>query len=93
MTIAGGNVLSPEQIDTRAIVAGYLQQRLPSLADRTLDDATPLLAGGVIDSLGILDLTAFLSERLGIEISDEDFEPSNFETFGQLVAFVERKRS
>jgi acyl carrier protein len=91
--MAGANVLSPEKIDIEAIIAGYLQQRFPALAGRPLQDTTQLLAGGVIDSLGILDLTAFLSERLGIEISDEDFEPANFETFGQLVAFVQRMRS
>lgn len=86
-------MLSPEKIDIETTVADYLRQRFPALAGRPLRDSTPLLAGGVIDSLGILDLTAFLGERLGIEIGDEDFEPDNFETFGQLVAFAQRKRS
>lgn len=91
--MAGANVLSPEKIDIEVIISAYLQQRFPALASRPLQDTTQLLAGGVIDSLGILDLTAFIGERLGVEISDEDFEPGNFETFGQLVAFVQRKRS
>jgi acyl carrier protein len=86
-------VLSPEKIDIEAVVADYLRQRFPALSGQSLDDATPLLAGGAVDSLGILDLTAFLTERLGIDICDEDFEPDNFETFGQLVAFAQRKRS
>jgi acyl carrier protein len=91
--MAGANVLSPEKIEIRTIVADYLRQRFPTLAGHPLEDSTALLVGGVIDSLGILDLAAFLGERFGIEISDADFEPGNFETFGQLVAFVERKRS
>lgn len=86
-------MLSPDQMNIRTIIADYLRQRFPALAGNPLDDATPLLAGGAIDSLGILDLAAFLGERLGLEISDEDFEPANFETFGQLVAFAEHKRS
>ncbi|MGD9925184.1 MAG: acyl carrier protein [Pseudorhodoplanes sp.] len=86
-------MLSPEKIHNRTVVADYLCQRFPALAGRPLEDATPLLAGGIIDSLGILDLATFLGERLGLEISDSDFEPGNFETFGNLVAFVERKRS
>jgi acyl carrier protein len=86
-------VLSPEKIDTRTIVADYLRGRFPALAGKPINDTTPLLAGGAIDSLGILDLAAFLGERLGVEITDDDFEPENFETFGALVAFVERRRS
>jgi acyl carrier protein len=86
-------MLAPEKLDVRATVAGYLRERFPALAGKPIEDSTPLLTGGAIDSLGILDLTAFLSERLGIEIHDEDFEPANFETFGGLMAFVERRKS
>ncbi len=86
-------MLSPEKIDIRATVADYLRERFPALAGKPLDDATPLLTGGAVDSLGILDLAAFLGERLGVEVGDEDFEPGNFETFGCLVSFVERRRS
>jgi acyl carrier protein len=86
-------MLAPEKIDLRATVADYLRERFPALTGKPLDDATPLLTGGAIDSLGILDLAAFLGERLGVEVGDDDFEPGNFETFGCLMAFVERRRS
>ncbi|ARQ02907.1 acyl carrier protein [Pseudorhodoplanes sinuspersici] len=86
-------MLSPETIDTRELLADYLRQRFPGLAGAPIDESRLLLEGGLIDSLGILDLAAFLTERLGIDIADDDFEPSNFETFGKLIAFVERKRS
>jgi acyl carrier protein len=86
-------MLSPEKINLRATVADYLRERFPALAGKPLDEATPLLTGGAIDSLGILDLAAFLGERLGVEVGDDDFEPGNFETFGCLMAFVERRRS
>lgn len=85
-------MLSPDTIDTRNLLADYLCQRFPGLTAKPLNDATPLLEGGTIDSLGILELTSFLDERLGIEIADDDFEPGNFETFGRLMAFVERKQ-
>jgi acyl carrier protein len=86
-------MLSPEKIDIRSTLADYLRERFPALAARPIDDATPLLTGGAVDSLGILDLAAFLGERLGVEVGDEDFEPGNFETFGCLLAFVESRRS
>ena len=87
------NMLSPDPIDLSRLLADYLRQRFPALAGTTLTDDTALLEGGLIDSLGILDLATYLGEQFGIEIADDDFEPSNFETFGKLIAFVERKRS
>ena len=86
-------MMSPEKIDIRATIATYLCERFPALAGKPMEDATPLLTGGAVDSLGILDLAAFLGERLGVDVSDDDFEPGNFETFGCLVSFVERRRS
>jgi acyl carrier protein len=91
--MAGANMLSPEKIDIRATIADYLRERFPALAVKPIDEATPLLTGGAVDSLGILDLAAFLGEQLGVDVTDEDFEPTNFETFGCLVSFVERRRS
>jgi acyl carrier protein len=91
--MSGANVLSHETIDIRTTIADYLRERFPALAGKPIDDATPLLTGAAIDSLGILDLAAFLGERLGVDITDEDFEPANFETFGCLVSFAERRRS
>ena len=52
-----------------------------------------LLAQGVIDSMGILKLVAFLEERFDIETDDDDMLPENFESLTALCAFVERKRS
>lgn len=86
-------MLSPEKIDIRSTIADYLRERFPALAGKPIEDTTPLLTGGAIDSLGILDLAAFLGERLGVEMTDDDFEPGNFETFGCLVTFVESRRS
>jgi acyl carrier protein len=82
-----------DPIDASTAIADYLRLRFPALSGSSFDDATPLLSENIIDSLGILDLAMFLGETFDIDISDDDFEPGNFETFGQLRAFVERKRS
>jgi len=52
-----------------------------------------LLAQGVIDSMGILKLVAFLEDTFGIETDDDDMVPENFESLAALCAFVERRRS
>lgn len=76
----------------RDIVGAFLRERFPALASQPLTDQTALVGGGAIDSLGILDLVAFLEERLGIVMTDDDFDPANFETFGHLLRFIGRAR-
>lgn len=85
--------MSTETIDIAEDISAFLKDRFPALANKPLVAETQLLASGAIDSLGILELVTFLDERFGIELMDDDFDPANFETFGQLVAFAERQRA
>jgi acyl carrier protein len=78
--------------DAKPVIRAYLIERFPGLAGRPLEDSSPLLASGAIDSLGVLDLMTFIEERFGIVVADQDFDPDNFETLGQLAAFVARAR-
>lgn len=50
-----------------------------------------LLAQDVIDSLGIVELVAFLESRFGIKVGDDDLLPENFSSVNRVVAFVESK--
>lgn len=74
------------------VVYAYLMERFPKLAD--CDAETSLLESGAIDSLGILELMTFLSDRFGIDLDDGDFDPDNLATPGRLVRFItERKQN
>jgi acyl carrier protein len=74
-------------------IFGYLAQSAgPKLKGTPLTLDTDLLASGVLDSLGILQLTTFLSGELSVEVADEDFLPENFQTVGSLARFVRSKR-
>jgi acyl carrier protein len=50
-----------------------------------------LLAQDVIDSLGIVELVAFLETRYGIKVGDDDLLPENFQSVNSVVAFVAAK--
>jgi acyl carrier protein len=56
-----------------------------------LADDYPLLERGVIDSLGMHQLVAFLESTYDIEIDDEDLVPENFETLAAIAGMVDRK--
>jgi acyl carrier protein len=51
-----------------------------------------LLAKGIVDSHGVMELVAFLEERYGISVRDEDLTPENFESVARIDEFVARKQ-
>jgi acyl carrier protein len=51
-----------------------------------------LIAGGVIDSTGVLELIAFLESEYAIRIAEDEVTPENLETVERIVHFVTRKR-
>lgn len=52
-----------------------------------------LLAAGVMDSTGVLELIEFLESDLGIPVDDAETVPQNLDSIDALVGFVERKRA
>jgi acyl carrier protein len=60
---------------------------------RDLGEDESLLEAGVLDSMAIVKLIAFLEERFGTTLTDEEFDPENFETLKAIEALVERKRA
>lgn len=50
-----------------------------------------LLARDIVDSHGIVELVAFLEQRYGIKVGDDDLLPENFNSVDSVVAFVQAK--
>lgn len=50
-----------------------------------------LLANGIIDSHGLMELVGFIEQRYGVSVSDDDLLPENFQSLSHIEAFVERK--
>jgi acyl carrier protein len=76
--------------DARATIRLFVTERLaPAVGlDRPLDDEEDLIDSGVVDSLGIFQLIAFLEERFGIKIGDEEITPENFGTIAAIDRLV-----
>jgi acyl carrier protein len=58
--------------------------------DEGLDAATPLIDWGVIDSIAIVALRAFVLKRFGVDIPNAELKPSNLTSLGTIAALVER---
>jgi len=54
------------------------------------DDAS-FLEGGIIDSLGIIELVTFVEKQYGISVADNELLPDNFDSVAKLSAFIVRK--
>jgi len=59
--------------------------------DDALEDSDSFLDHGVIDSTGILELIAFVQERYGIQIEDDEAIPENLDSIDRISAFLRRK--
>jgi len=63
-------------------------------ADSGLDSLAEdekLLEKGIIDSMGILNLLAFLEENFDILLSTEELDPRNFSTLKNIYDLVAKK--
>ena len=61
--------------------------------DVSLSPDESLIESGIVDSLGILRLVAFIEENFSVVVDDTEVVPENFETINAMSSLVERKRS
>jgi acyl carrier protein len=63
----------------------------PDLHLETLDDDQPLIESGIVDSLGVLKILAFLDEAFGIDLSSEQIKLENFTTVRSICQLIEKQ--
>ena len=57
----------------------------------TIDDATPLVTGGLIDSVGMFGLVAFLEERFKVEFVPREISVQSLNTLEQIDQLIRKK--
>ena len=58
----------------------------------SLHGGASLTRGGIVDSVGIVELIHFVETRFGIEIPDDELVPENIDTIDNIVRYVRTKR-
>ena len=56
------------------------------------DDNVSFLEEGVIDSVGVLELVAFVEENFHIPVNDSDVTPDNFNSVNKLASYIRDKQ-
>lgn len=82
---------SPDHI--RQSLREYLESNvLGSQTGIAIEDATPLLAEGIIDSMGTLELLSFVEETFGVTVADNEVVEANLGSLDALVRFITAKQ-
>jgi acyl carrier protein len=71
---------------------GFVVRELLDGRDTGLDEHTPLLAWGVLDSLSVNVLISFTNERFRIEVPQSEVAPQNLKDLDSYVALLTRLR-
>jgi acyl carrier protein len=58
--------------------------------DRVVQEDTPLISGGIVDSFSMVSLKRFLEKKYAIQIPDADASPQAFDTVDSIAVLVTR---
>ena len=58
---------------------------------KTFDDDDSFLENAMIDSVGVVELVAFIEETFGFRVEDEELVPENLDSVDKLVAYIQLK--
>lgn len=68
-----------------------LDEFLPGENPEALTDATPLVTGGILDSIATLKLVSFLEEQFRIELAPHETDPDHLDTLTDITTLVRSK--
>ncbi len=79
--------------DIEKVVHGYiLNEFLPGEDPRELTDRTPLITGGILDSITTLKLVVFLEEHFGIMVEAHEAGVEHLDSIGQIARLIAAKK-
>ena len=66
----------------------FIQRELSLGELRELDGSTPLVESGVLESLNLVALIAFIESQFGIKVEESEIIPGNFENLDAVTSMV-----
>lgn len=81
-------------MNTNEVIRSFIaSELLRGQHDEQLGNEDPLIESGIIDSMGIMSLLAFLEKEFAIELPGDDLIPENFASISTIAALVERQKA
>lgn len=78
---------------TEGRIRDFLKESLLSAsAGCDLSDEAELIDSGIVDSMGLFQVVAFLEHEFSIRVEDEDLMIDNFATIAEIASLVRSKQ-
>jgi acyl carrier protein len=77
-------------MDKKTAITDYIKNEVIHNRNAPINEADDLISAGIIDSLGILQLVAFISDSFGIEVPDEDVVYENFHSIEAISNYLQK---
>ncbi len=77
-------------MELRDSLIQYIKEYLAEDPDQIEGGAQPLITSGLLDSLSLVELQAFLDEEWGLRVPDEFMTVANFDTLDGMVDAINR---
>ena len=75
-------------------IKGFIQKQAAKQKSRAPIEAdTQLLAEGVLDSFGVLELVAFVEDAFAVQFKKEELKPENFASINAILAHLKSRES
>jgi len=78
-------------VEIKSPVRRYIQENCFFAASTQIGDATPLITGGFIDSIGMIGLVAFIEEHFKIEFLPTEINAQGLDSLDRIEALVRHK--
>ncbi|CAK9884177.1 MAG: D-alanine--poly(phosphoribitol) ligase subunit 2 [Candidatus Erwinia impunctatus] len=79
-------------MNVKAIIASFLSEEFaPDIKAEEFDASMNLVDFGIIDSLGVLKLVAWLESDFGIVVQPEELNVEQFSSLAAIAEFVDCK--
>jgi len=81
-----------EKVDTKNVIKTFINNHFLK-GDKSIifQDDSLFIDTGIIDSVGVLELVAFIEETFGFRVEDEELIPENLDSINRLVTYVKSK--
>ena len=78
-------------MEIEAKIRSFIVTKLYYTEDTPIADEDSFLETGVVDSMGVMELVAFVQSEFGLEVAPSEIVVENFDSIRKLADFVRAK--
>jgi|RhiMetdeSRZDD1v2_1073273.scaffolds.fasta_scaffold264020_3 acyl carrier protein len=73
------------------VIAEFIRRERPDVVGARIDPAASLIDGGVLDSMFLIQLVAFVEQQFAVSVAPEEVSPDNFESLERMDRLIRGK--